>query len=201
LYNGAAGTVVDIIDKPSGSPNSLPRIVLVQMDKGYDGPSVLPHLGERLVPFVPMRMSARGRAISGRSARIQIPLVLDWARTIHKAQGLTLPLAVVDIRHSNDKGVVLPFSSTIVVKCVYHAGDPNNTRGLALVALTRTKALAHMLLVPFGEERLTQMSVDAFERQDVLLQDIYMRAERTLKETHSDLWATICAHTTSAGFT
>jgi len=100
LYNGAVGTIFDIIDHPNGRINSLPRIVLVQMDEGYDGPSVLHHLGKRLVPFVPMRMTGR----RGRSARTQVPLVLDWARTIHKAQGLTLERAVVDLRHSHDKG-------------------------------------------------------------------------------------------------
>jgi len=52
-----------------------------------------------------------------KDSRLQIPLTLAWAITIHKSQGLTLPKVWIDI------------------------GKSEKTPGVSYVALSRNKAL------------------------------------------------------------
>ena len=82
LVNGAMGTIKAICYKSSGPPH-LPVAVMVSFDS-YSGPTM--HDGT--VPIVPIRRSwMTGGATC---SRLQIPLRLAWAVTIHKAQGLKL---------------------------------------------------------------------------------------------------------------
>lgn len=97
LYNGASGHIFDIIDDPKNlDPTGLPLCVLVRMNENYKGPSCLPN-EDRIVAIVPKEIQHQNKPGSFTRTRFQIPLSLDWARTIHKAQRMTLPLAVVDI--------------------------------------------------------------------------------------------------------
>ena len=101
LFNGASGHVYDIIDDPNNpDPTALPICVLVRMSSNYKGPSCIP--GEkRIVAITPKELCHLNAPSNFSRCRIQIPLSLDWARTIHKAQGMTLPLAVIDISGFN----------------------------------------------------------------------------------------------------
>ena len=65
--------------------------------------------------------------------RIQYPLRLTFAVTIHKCQSLTLNLAKVDI------------------------GQHEKTTGLTYVAFSRVRRLEDLLLVPFSLPRLQQI--------------------------------------------
>lgn len=60
-------------------------IVLVRMDDHFTGPSCIKG-DANIVPFYAM---ASRRYIEGKCTRFQLPLVPAYARTIHKAQGLT----------------------------------------------------------------------------------------------------------------
>ena len=75
LYNGAVGTVVDIVYKdgcrPSGDPPPLPNVVFVRFP-GYKGP---PYINEdpTLVPIVPV---SRSTECTCQCKCIQVPLRL-----------------------------------------------------------------------------------------------------------------------------
>ena len=129
LANGCLGTVIDILYAPNTKPPDLPIAVVVQLDEMYKGPSFKPELGPRIVPLAPypVNFEYKGNAYS----RLQIPVMLAFASTVHRAQGGTLPRAFIDIGPKR---------------------DPPNAPGLAFVALSRVKKLNDCLLRPFSED-------------------------------------------------
>ncbi|CAG8597262.1 6136_t:CDS:2, partial [Cetraspora pellucida] len=94
LINGAMGTIVDIIYEFDKLPPSLPTVILLKMDN-YMGPTLSTLNNSEVVPVRPIRYTWKGK--SGICSRMQFPLCLAWAITIHKSQGLTLSQAVIDI--------------------------------------------------------------------------------------------------------
>ena len=127
LVNGAMGTVESICYE-TGGPPSLPTAVMVHFDK-YSGPS----LQNGVVPITPIR---RCWSTSGvQCSRVQLPLKLAWAVTIHKSQGLTLDKAVIDV------------------------GKREFSPGLTFVACSRVRQLEDLLFSPpFHYQRLSNMS-------------------------------------------
>ena len=127
LVNGAMGTVVDVIYKPSTQPGTLPAVVLVKFDH-YTGPSCL-DTEERVVPICPRKSEwfTKGSLKS----RTQLPLNLAWAMTIHKSQGSTLTKAVIDV------------------------GPSEKCSGLAYVALSRVKTSKGVAMRIYPMDRFT----------------------------------------------
>lgn len=127
LVNGAMGTVISICYQ-SGGPPDLPLAVMVHFDN-YAGPT----LPDNTVPIVPIRRSWMNSG--SHCSRLQIPLRLAWAVTIHKSQGLTMEKAVIDVGRKE-------FSS-----------------GLTYVACSRVRRLKDLLFAaPFPYARLLNLS-------------------------------------------
>ena len=103
LMNGARGRVKAIVYREGESPSQghQPRYVVVAFDD-YVGPPFFKGEERRSwVPVPPVKISVRGREEPWRR---QVPLVLCWAVTLLKAQGLTVPEGVVvDLRSDGSK--------------------------------------------------------------------------------------------------
>ena len=116
---------------PAGITISVDRVdaAIGQLhgDSGYCGPS----LCRSLPRAVSIATLEAGRELPGgaEGIRLQQPLCPDVARTVHRAQGLTLPRAAV------------------------HIGDRCTTHGIAFTALSRTRSLQDMLIAPFNVSR------------------------------------------------
>ena len=128
LVNGAMGTIKSICYRPGEGPPNLPIAVTVLFD-AYSGPT----LPDRTVPICPLRRTCS--MTDSNSTRLQLPLKLAWAITIHKAQGLTLDNVVVDI------------------------GKKEFSSGLSFVACSRVRTMTNLLLhPPFSFQRLSNLS-------------------------------------------
>ena len=99
------------------SPPNLPLAVTIKFDS-YSGPT----LPDGCVPIVPLRCS--WLSTNKTCSRLQLPLKLSWAITIHKSQGMTLDNVVIDI------------------------GKKEFSTGLTFVACSRVRHLNELLFVP-----------------------------------------------------
>ena len=128
LVNGAMGTVHAICYHDGQTPPSLPVAVTVLFDH-YSGPT----LTDGTVPITPLRRSWSSGGSS--CSRLQLPLKLAWAVTIHKAQRLTLDKVTVDV------------------------GKKEFCAGLTFVALSHVRCITDLLLnPPFPFQQLKNLS-------------------------------------------
>ena len=112
-------------------PPSLLAAVFVKFDL-YEGPSITTSEGNNVVPIVPIKRMWESK--SGTSySRLQIPLCLAWAITVHKSQGLTLAKAKIDL------------------------GSKEFAAGLSFVAVSRVRSLNDVYFKQFTLERLQRI--------------------------------------------
>ena len=116
LSNGSTGYVLDIVYRSRRDVNvALPVVVLVKFDA----------LGE-VVPIQPVTAADPGAGVN----RLQVPLVLAYASTIHKAIGLTLDRVVVDIKSIAFMPQTFALAYTAVSR-------PRSMSGLHILRLSR----------------------------------------------------------------
>ena len=158
LVNGAMGTIEAICYQTCGPP-SLPTAVIVRLDK-YNGPS----LPNRVVLITPTRRSWSTSGVQ--CSRLQLPLKLAWAVTIHKSQGLTPDKVVIDV------------------------GKKEISPGLTFVACSRVRQLEDLLFSsPFHYQRLSNLSkkrhLTSRKTEDHRLR--FFRLSTTLLKIHSQI--------------
>ena len=90
------GIIQDILFEDQG-PLALPKAVLIKFEK-YNGPTIKTTEGEEVVLIAPIKRSWKDKNRMNCS-RLQVPICLAWAITVHKSQGLTLEKAKIDIEN------------------------------------------------------------------------------------------------------
>jgi ATP-dependent exoDNAse (exonuclease V) alpha subunit len=138
LVNGAQGTVHDISWKEGADvPQDPPEIVMVAFDD-YSGPAFTMPCGEELrrgeklvVPILRVRQDF----IVGANYcyREQFPLLVSYAITVHKSQGITLDKVVCDV------------------------SAPEFASGLSYVAVSRVKTLGGLMFEKPFDQRCRQI--------------------------------------------
>lgn len=102
LVNGTIGIIHDIYWDDGADPfQTLPRVIIFKPDR-YSGPDLSNHgdIWKGLVPINPRTQSwddSKGNSCS----RTMFPLVLAYAITVHKAQGMTLYRVVLNIEEKD----------------------------------------------------------------------------------------------------
>ena len=134
LLNGTKGTIYDILYHPDTKEAAAILILVpkrVGNKDGYSGPSFLTQEevrdGVNLQEFAVVALGEYTvEEVEGhvRSSRTQFPIMLSWAVTVHKAQGLTLP------------------------QVVFNAGDDEMNAGVFFVGLTRVRHPNHLKFHP-----------------------------------------------------
>ncbi|EAQ83491.1 hypothetical protein CHGG_09895 [Chaetomium globosum CBS 148.51] len=137
LVNGAQGTVYDISWKEGTDVLRDPSEVIMVAFDDYDGPGFTMPNGEPLrsgeklaVPILRVRHDFMVGANS--CSREQFPLLVSYAITVHKSQGITLDKVVCDI------------------------SAPEFASGLSYVAVSRVKTLGGLMLIsrPLDRSRI-----------------------------------------------
>lgn len=118
LVNGAQGTVTAIVYDYNKLPPDPPLYILVEFDH-YNGPCII----NKSFPIITVKSNWQFN--NKECFRIQFPLALCYATTIHKAQGRTIDKVIIDI------------------------GDSDFACGLTYVAITRARCLTDIIFKPF----------------------------------------------------
>ena len=121
LVNRSLGKVISIVYKSNNQPPTLTSFVVIEF-LHYKGPS-----WDASNPnYVPISSITRG-------SRRKLPLRMAWGLTIHKAQGMTLQNAIIDIGNID-------------------------RQGLAFIAISRVKSLSSLRMSPtFSFSRYSRM--------------------------------------------
>jgi exonuclease III len=159
LTNGAMGTVTYV-----ALTNTRVSTILVKFDNNHIGTSALTtskfkHICKKSIPITRIQQSfyINGKK-SAEVMRTQYPLMLSWAVTIHKVQGLTLPNVVVDMAHQ---------------KGAYGYGQ-------AYVALSRVKTLSSLHIINY-----TRLQIKADPQVNTFMEEMIRKSIPPLEIQHN----------------
>ena len=165
LVNGSRGVVKDFITKEQSTENLMVRINLsldttarllmsTQLDLIRNGPATATY---------PVVLFCNGRQLlcgptefkhriymTGDCRRVQVPLKLAWALTVHKSQGDSLDRVKVDLTGCFSPG-----------QCYVALSRARTTAGLQIVGFTDSAVKTHPLALAF-HDALAAGAVDAF---------------------------------------
>ena len=118
LVNGRHGHLHDIVWRPDADPHKdLPEYLLFVPSSAYSGPFLFHDDKDRpVIPIKPVTRSWQGPGGEKRE-RTMFPIVLAFAITVHKAQGLTLGKVVLDFSEK-DFAVGLSYVAVSRVKSI-----------------------------------------------------------------------------------
>ena len=96
LVNGALGTVNNIVWEEGATPRDSPPVAICVVFDGYDGPALyeIPN-GKPVVPI--LRSHRDFSKVTHQCTRVQFPLSIAFAITVHKSQGISIAKAVLDV--------------------------------------------------------------------------------------------------------
>ena len=152
LINGSFGTVKALIYETGKAPPSLPQAVIVQFPS-FKGKSCLPDIPN----CVAITTETAEWWVGGtKNSRVQFPLKLGWAITIHKSQGLTLTKAVVDL------------------------SDASWAPGLHFVALSRVRRIEDVLLAPFPYDSLNKHDFKEKNKEELRLNLLFKATQQLM---------------------
>ena len=156
LVNGAQGYIFDLGWAPGADWQRDPPCVIMVIFDNYTGPAfITTDDGRKVVPILPVKTEfVKG---SETCSRIQFPLHISYAITVHKSQSITIDRAVIDLSERD-------FQS-----------------GLSYVALSRIKTLEGLMLdAPFDRRNL--YTENATPGMQMKLQDEERRRKQVLEE-------------------
>ena len=159
LINGVMGTIVNIL-KDEEEVNV--KVILVKFDhsdvgQSARGQSLYKKINRNTVPIVPFQINSSS---SYNASRLQFPLKLSWAVTIHKCQGLTLDQIVIDM--SPNKGKYYP--------------------GQAYVGFSRVKTLDGLHVINYTQSQI-KISPNVEEEMERLRQNCLPQLPTNLFES------------------
>ncbi|KAJ1518875.1 hypothetical protein ONE63_011522 [Megalurothrips usitatus] len=130
LVNGALGKIVDIVyDAEVITPDSTPAILMCEFET-YSGPGLIPDT--KIIPLQPELTTWTSKS-GEKCSRLQFPIALAYACSIHKSQGMTLNKVVINV------------------------GDKEFSIGLMYVALSRVRTITNMIIHPFPYSRMEKL--------------------------------------------
>ena len=168
LMNGTQGKVVRIIFKPGHHPNHedpacrQPEVIVVDFPK-YAGPRF--YDAPERATWVPLRAVTRNAEAGTGVTRTQFPLILGWAITPWKAQGMTL--------------------DRVIVRLTKAASAP----GVAFVALSRVRHPDHLMLedsFPDMSTIMRQLANPSYQARQRWERDARVKFSRTVRQHMRD---------------
>ena len=149
LVNGALGYIAGVVF--TDCDRTLPNYLLIEFD-GYLGPLFLPE-HPKVVPIPTFKGDFEHE--SKNCTRIQFPIVLAWAITIHKCQGMTLDKVVIDIG-KKEMAAGLTF---VAISRVRHIDDLTFSATYPLSRLQNIRNGKRMAERLAEERRLDQLAI------------------------------------------
>ncbi len=170
LINGTRGTVAAVLYVGGGNPSHpelrqrMPTALIIDFP-AYEGPPFFDSQHPERKTWLPLLPATRRLERKSAITRTQFPIVLGWALTIHKAQGMTLD------------------------RCVVRLGSRAPQPGTAFTALSRTRHPDHLMLddeFPSLASLLVARTKAAFKQRQRWEKEMRARFSATIRECMRD---------------
>lgn len=188
LVNGSVGKVVELITYKEAVERYLPIAVPGDKENGQDVPEYIRKstFPWPLVKFtngllelcVPAEFTVEDALGEIEATRMQIPLILAWALSVHKSQGQTLERVRVDLRRTFEKG-----------QAYVALSRATNMDTLQVLNFNPSKVMAHPRVLDWNQELQHDEEYDEYdqynERNDI--DDDLMDSEEAVAGYHVDI--------------